>query len=136
MAVTANQLVNREDGNYGGGPVLTSITLYIGTLAFIDAANGFITNVVNSGANKFAGITRDYVDNSSGASGDKKIILYERGTFELEGAGFTQADVGKKAYASDNFTVTTTATSNTYIGTITRVISATKIQVALDVQLP
>lgn len=136
MAATSNQLITREDGIMGGGPVLTAITLYIGTMAFIDASTGYITSAIAAGANKFAGIVRDYVDNSGGASGAEDVITFEEGSFVLPGTGFTQADVGKKAYASDNFTVSTTSTSHTYIGTITRVISSTKVLVALDVQLP
>ena len=51
MAVTANQLITREDGNIGGGPVLAAKTLYGGTLAFVDATTGYLTNITNSGAN-------------------------------------------------------------------------------------
>ena len=136
MAVTANQLVTREDGILGGGPVLAAITLYIGTMAFIDAANGYITNIINGGANKFAGIVRDYVDNSAGANGAVSATLWEKGSFVLVGSGFTQADVGKKIYATDNYAVHLTSTSRTYIGTVTRVISSTRVLVAIDVQLP
>ena len=58
MAVATNQLIHREDGHVGGGPVLTGKTLYIGTLAFVDAANGYLTDVINAGANKLAGAIR------------------------------------------------------------------------------
>ena len=85
MAVTANQLISRQDGDIVEGSVLTAITLYIGTMAFIDAANGYITNVINAGANKFAGIVRDYVDNSAGASGAVKVPLYAEGVIRLAG---------------------------------------------------
>lgn len=136
MAVTANQTISRQDGDIGGGPALTAITFYTGTMAFIDAANGYVTNIINSGANKFAGIVRDYVDNSAGASGATSVNLYQEGSFVLVGSGFTQADVGKKVYATDNYVIGVSATSTTYIGTCTKYISATKLEVKIDVQLP
>jgi len=92
--------------------------------------------VIDSGANKFAGIVRDYVDNSAGASGAKNVNLWQEGVFELVGSSFTQASVGVKIYATDNYVITATATDMTYIGTCVGYVSATKLLVKLDVQLP
>ena len=79
---------------------------------------------------------RDEADNSGGGNGAIDATTYERASVHLPGTGFTQADVGKKAYAVDNYTVSITSTNNTYIGTIVRVVSATEVVVALDVQKP
>lgn len=132
MAVAENQLISREDGIVGGGPVIADTVLYIGTLAFVDATTGFITDVATS--NKFAGIVRDFADNAGGADGDVDVNFFERSSIRLPLSGAVQADVGKKVNATDNYTITLGA--GTYIGTITRVYGDATVLVALDVQLP
>ena len=131
MAVTENQLISREDGIVGGGPVKAAKKLLQGTLAFIDA--GYLTDETNSGANKLAGVIREQADNTDGADGDINANVFERGTFSFPAGSLTLASVGTKAYASDNYTVTNSATDNTYIGTIVG-IEGDKVRVALDVQ--
>jgi len=141
MSVTANQLIQAMDpGKLIPAPVAGTTTLYQGTLAFWErtsgAGEGFALGDDDSGNNNFAGIVVDKVDNSAGSAGDKKAELYTEGSFVLEGAGFTQAMVGDKIYATDNYTVTNVDTNATYIGTCVEYISATKIRVKLDVQTP
>lgn len=131
MAVTENQLISREDGIVGGGPVKAAKKLLQGTLAFIDA--GYLTDETNAGANKLAGVVREQADNTDGADGDINANVFERGTFSFPAGSLTLASVGTKAYASDNYTVTNSATGNTYIGTIVG-IEGDKVRVALDVQ--
>lgn len=136
MAVTANQLMTvRRPGARNNVPVAASKRLYEGTLSFL--ASGYLTDVVNTGSNKFAGVVIGEVDNSSGSAGDLNAEVYREGDFVLTGSGFSQATVGSKIYASDNYTVTTTSTNNTLIGVCVGYVSATKILVAIDAhQLP
>lgn len=134
MAVTENQLIHREDGIVGGGPVAAGEVLYIGTLAFVDAASGFIVAAAAAGANKFAGVVRDFADNSGGVDGDVQAAFFERSSVRLPLAGAAQDDVGKKVNATDNYTLTLGA--GTLVGTITRVYADATVLVALDVQLP
>lgn len=136
MAVTENQLISREDGNLGGGPVNADTNLLVGTAAFVDAVTGGMTDIINAGANKLAGIVRDMADNTGGSLGDINVTLWERSSFILPLASAAQADVGKKLYASDNYTFTLSSTSTTLVGTITRVIDDANVLVAIDVQLP
>lgn len=138
MAVTAGQYTQmRNAGFLGDGPVGAAITLYDLTMCFIDATDGQLTNVINAGANKFAGIVaQGGADNSAGADGDVTGEFYQEGEFLLTGSGFAATDVGVKVYATDNYVATKTSTNMTYIGTITKFVSATQVWVKIDVQLP
>ncbi len=138
MAVTAAQYTQmRNAGFLGDGPVGAAITLYDLTMCFIDATDGQLTNVINGGANKLAGIVaQGGADNSAGADGDVDGEFYQEGEFLLTGSGFAADDVGKKIYATDNYAVHLTSTSRTYIGTVTKFASATQVWVKIDVQLP
>jgi len=78
---------------------------------------------------KFVGHARDKVDNSSGAAGDKNIALLS-GRYKLEVALVgTITDVGQPVYASDDATYTFVAVSNSYVGVVSRYVSATKMEV-------
>lgn len=133
MAVTANQVIARQDGCRGHIPAEEATTHYQATLVFVNAA-GYAVPTTGSGANRFGGVAVENVDNSAGADGDKNVEVYKKGVFELPGSGFTQADVGKDAYASDNFTVSANPllASGVRIGQIDRYISSTKVAVRID----
>lgn len=109
-------------------PVLASIKIPAGTMAFIDASTGLLTNTDNSGANKFAGIMHKEADNSSGANGDISGVYYAHGNrFELPfNDAISQADVGKKVYAQDNYGLSTTATSASLVGVLEKFVSSSK----------
>jgi len=133
MAATTNQTIQKSCGDRQAYPVKASTNIPEGTLVFIDSA-GFAVAGTASGANKFAGVAIKQADNSSGTDGaitvevdrDSDAIYY------LNGASFSQASVGVTCYASDNFTVTATSTSNVNIGTIVEFVSATRVGVAIN----
>lgn len=135
MAVTAAQLIkgqfqSRERRSY---PVAASTVIYSGTLCFIDAATGYITTTATS--NQFVGIACNTADNSSGSAGDIEVEVHFTGSYELTGSGLAQSDVGDLVYASDNYTLTTTAGTNSLVGRITKFVSATKVFVELNTNL-
>ena len=127
MATTVEQLINRGDRDRGSSPVLAGAKIPAGTMYFLTAA-GFATNVHTG--NKFGGIAIRTADNTSGANGDVTVEGWREGQFVLPGAGFTQAVVGDKINATDNFTTTTGA--GIYIGKGTEFISATEVKVDID----
>lgn len=134
MAVTENQLIAAQGaGGLQKGLVVASMTLYQGTLAFSVAASGYITDAIAAGANHFMGIVKEKVDNSGGSSGDKAVELYTKGRFRMFGSSFTQALVGDKIYAIDNFTVDATSASQTLVGRCVEFISDTEIVVDIEV---
>lgn len=131
MAVTANQLINAQDPSCRRSyPVAASKTIYGGTIVF--AASGYASDDDNGGSNVFIGIAVDNADNASGSAGDINVDLYSKGAFVLTGSGFSQANVGALCYASDNYTVTTSATSTTKIGRIVEFISSTQVRVEIE----
>jgi hypothetical protein len=134
MAVTANQLIKRQDGVRGHLPVAASTTIYEGTFVFVNAT-GYGDDDTATGANEFGGIAITSVDNSGGSAGDLNVELWRTGVFELVGAGtFTQADVGRTVYASDNYTITLTGGGSAVpIGTVARYVSATVLGVDIEV---
>lgn len=131
MAVTAEQLITaRAPGSLRQVKVEAGEVLYAGTMCFLDA-DGFA--VPAAGGLRFAGIVRKTVDNSAGADGDLEAEVYTEGTFTLPLASVAQADLTPGlAYASDNYTATTTATSNSFIGTIERVAGSNLAEIRLD----
>ena len=130
MAVSANQLISRQAGEKIRYPVAASTHIYQGTLVF--EAGGYADDDTATGANPFVGVAIAEADNSSGANGAVDVEVWAEGVFELVGSGFAQTDVGSLVYASDNYTVTTTSTSNSIIGRIVEFVSATKVRVKIE----
>lgn len=133
MAVTANQIVKRQDGCLRAYPVAASTKIYQGTLVFLTAA-GYADDDTATGVNGFLGIAKEYVDNSSGSAGDLSVEVYTEGDFELVGAGtYTQANVGDIVYAEDNYTIGVAISSASVpIGKVTRFVSSTKLIVEIE----
>jgi hypothetical protein len=132
MAVTANQIVKKQDGERRSYPVEASINIYEGTLVFINAA-GYATNVTATGVNGFAGVAVTQADNSSGAQGAIECEVYTEGDFELTGTGFAQTDVGMPVYADDNYAcVVSLGATSVRIGKVARYVSSTKHIVAIQ----
>lgn len=130
MAVTAAQTPRTKSGDCSDHPVLASAVMYGGTLGFLEG--GYANSDTDTGNNKFAGIVRDTVDNSSGGNGAKSCEFKRKGLFLLTGSGFAIGDVGVAVYASDNFTITKTSTNNVQIGKIAKFVSATEVWVDID----
>ena len=125
MAVTANQQLKRQGGNWKRKsiPAAASKRFYEGTAVFLDAA-GRATDVKVDANTLFAGINISEVDNSSGSAGDKDVEVWADGDFELPVGSAALADGGVAVYASDNYTFTKTATANPQIGTIAKYVSS------------
>lgn len=126
MAVTANQLIKKQDGVRRSYPVEEATHIYQGTFVFVNAA-GYACDVTATGVNAFVGIAVAEADNSSGADGAIEVEVYTEGDFELTGTGFAQTDVGMPIYADDNYAcVLSLGATSVRIGTIVRYVSSTK----------
>lgn len=135
MAVTENKTIKRQDGDTGSCPVAASKTLYEGTMCFFDA-DGYLTDIVNSGANVFAGIVKEKADNASGSAGDISAEYWSEGDFELVGTGFGQTDVGLDIFATDNYVIGTSSSSTSYVGQCVGYVSSTKLIVRMKKSAP
>ena len=133
MAVSANQVVLMQDAGDITQCKAAAVNLYQNTIAFYDASTGFVTNDDNAGANAFAGIVYQQCDNSGGSAGDKVVELWTEGVFRLTGSSFTQAIAGDLIYATDNFVITATSTNASRIGRAVNFVSATQMDVMIDV---
>lgn len=131
MATTTERKITRADSDKGSCPVAASTKVPGGTLVFFNTS-GYAINAIAAGANKLLGVSYTTADNSGGANGDLTVEYWRRGQFEFAIAAATQADVGKRVYAVDNDTVSKTSTNQTYVGTISEVLSATSVMVDLD----
>ena len=132
MATTQNELITaRNPSNLVPIPVEASTQIYSGTIVYFDATTGYAVDTDNAAANAVAGIAKAEADNSSGSAGDVTVEVYTEGEFELQGTGFTQANVGDILQGTDNFTIATSGGSN--IGRATEFISSTQLMIKLDI---
>ena len=133
-AVTANQLLEAKNaGCRIAAKAAGSQNLYANTLAF--SASGYASGDDSGGSNPFLGVVVDQVDNSSGSAGDLDAELYTEGVFYLTGSSFTQGTVGSAIYAVDNYTVQTSGSSASRVGTCVEFVSSTKIGVLISPQV-
>ena len=132
-AVTANQITLMQAAGRLTRSKAAAVNLYAGTLAFFDASTGYITNDDNAGANAFAGVVYQQCDNSGGSAGALEVELYTDGIFRLTGSSFTQATNGDLVYAIDNYTIQASATSASKVGRVVNYVSATVVDVLINV---
>lgn len=132
MAVTANQLIKKQDGNKRSYPVEEATRIYQGTLVYLNAA-GYACDVTATGVNAFIGIAVAEADNTDGADGDIEVEVYTEGDFELTGTSFAQTDVGMPIYGDDNYaTVVSLGATSVRIGRVVKYVSSTKHIVSIQ----
>jgi len=131
MAVTANQLIKKQDGCKRSYPVEESTRIYQGTLVYVNAA-GYACDVTATGVNAFVGIAVAEANNTSGADGAIEVEVWADGDFELTLTGGAQTEVGMPVYGDDNYAcVVALGATSVRIGTIVRHVSSTKAIVAI-----
>lgn len=128
-ALTDNKEVLEKDARKLAFPVVASDIIYKGAIVKVNAAGYLAPAAAEAGA-AFAGIAYEKCDNSSGSAGDLECQVLREGVFKLEGAGFSQSDVGSAAYASDDQTISNTDGGNEIrVGVVVKFISATEVWV-------
>ena len=132
MAVTANQLIKRQDGMKRSYPVEESTRIYQGTFVFVNAA-GYACDVTATGVNAFIGVAVAEADNTSGADGAIEVEVYTEGDFAVVGTFNSITDVGMPAYADDNYAVVVALGSTSVrIGRVVNYVSATKAVISIQ----
>lgn len=126
MAATENVITQRQEDMRISVPVSGGIRIFGGSLTFI-GADGFLTNVETAGTTPFAGIADNEADNLAGADGDIEIDVVDGIWSHIDGSGFVQSDVGKDLFATDDNTLTMTATANTFVGRVVEFRSSTRV---------
>ena len=131
MAVTANQLTQRQDGCRRNYPVEEAVRIYGGTLVYVNAA-GYACDVTATGVNAFVGIAVAEANNTDGADGAITVEVYAEGDFELTGTFNSITDVGMPAYGDDNYAVVVAlGATSVRIGRVVRYVSTTKAIIAI-----
>lgn len=125
--------IDREEkeGKLLAAPVAVA-NIHSGALCKYNAA-GFLAPCSAEASTVFAGVAFESCDNSAGSAGDVVCRVKKEGAFLVAGSGFTQADLGKEVFASDDNTVSTTQGSNEQsVGHIVEFVSATQVRVKID----
>lgn len=110
-----------ELGDTNELPVIAADIIYEGS-AVGDNGSGYARPL--TAGDPFRGFALTKADNASGAAGDIRVRLRERGKVQLSIGSLAITDVGKPVYASDDDTFTLTATSNSHIGRVVRFVSS------------
>jgi len=124
MALSANRDVDRYvDQELRSLPAKASAHVYKG--GFVGLSGGYARAL--TAGDEFAGIAYEEVDNSSGSDGDLTVRVFSMGDFEHALSGASVTNNKSAIYASDDNTLTTTASSNSFVGHQIDVPSSNKI---------
>ena len=142
MALTADSPQVLVTGDMNSVPIIDNDIVYEGAMVGLsvtpdEAGYGKPLAAGDAGADEiFLGHAIEKVDNTGGAKGAKNIRL-RSGRYRLlcllAGA---ITDVGKAVYASDDATLTFTATNNSYVGRVSRFVSNTKMEIQFETLQP
>jgi pectate lyase len=113
MALTANREVDRYvDQELRTLPVKAGTQVFKGALVGLNG--GFARGLTAGDA--FAGIAYAEADNSAGGDGDQAVRVFTLGDFEHALASASRANNGAEVFASDDETLTLTASGNSLVG--------------------
>jgi len=113
MALSTNRDVDRYvDQELRTLPVKANTHIYKGALVGLSGgcARGLVAG------DPFGGIAYEEVDNSSGSDGDKVIRLFTLGDFEHALTSASRSNNKSPVFASDDETLTLTASGNSFVG--------------------
>lgn len=115
MPLASDRDTPRKDGDFRVFPVAAATKIFAGALVAINAS-GYAVPGSTSTTLKGAGRAEEYVDNSAGSAGDKKITV-RRGVFQYANSASTDLialkDITASAYIVDDQTVALTNGTNT-----------------------
>lgn len=132
MALSENKIVTVGEGIVHELPMLASATIYEG--GFVGESSGYARALV--AGDKFLGLCTKKAIETTGANGGKSVRVRRDALvkYAVTGAA-SQADVGKKVYASADDTLTLVRGSNSLAGWIVAWISSTTCWVQLFVDM-
>jgi hypothetical protein len=127
MTLSANAPYNIMGGLYSNYPVKASTTIYEGAWVGEDGS-GYARGL--TAGDRFLGLANAYVTNGTTAGANTVNVFTGRVRTEVTLTG-TIKDVGRPVYASADDTITFVATSNSYVGVVTRYVDATHMEIEL-----
>lgn len=135
MALAADSPQVLVTGDMSSIPIIKQDTVYEGAMVGIEAATGHGRPL--TAGDIFAGHSIFKVDNELGTVGAEKNIRLRSGKYRLLCAlAAAITDVGAPVYASDDATLTLTPTANSFVGRVSRYVSAAKMEIEFDTLKP
>ena len=131
-AILSNLFADQQT-EYVDAPVAASTAIDAGDLVALNAT-GYLVTADDATARRFAGVAKQTADNSAGIDGALNCIVAVSGVHNMTCSGLTQADVGKKCYATADTTVSLTP-GIICCGVLERHVSATIAAVRIDAQV-
>ena len=129
MALTAELYHTYYEGDYEAYPVAIGVKVFKGALVSVNSS-GYARPL--NVADKFVGIAEDTVDNTAGANGADNVKVRRKTNVELSVTGASTASVGAKVYASDDNTLTLTASTNLLVGVVRKTLGNNRVVVELN----
>lgn len=124
MALSANRDLDRYvDQELRALPVAADTHIFKGAL--VGLSGGYARGLV--AADAFAGVAYEEADNTGGVDGGAVVRVYTMGDFEHPLTGAAAANNGAAVYASDDGTLTLSASGNSAVGRQVQVPAANKI---------
>lgn len=137
MPLTSNKnITNKENQelSFESFPVSASQTIYQGALIALDS-NGYARHATDASTNTFAGVAREYVDNSTGTSGQKSVTVYTNGSFLLDTTGSVPYAAPVYVNSDEKVAVSgSLATAGVYVGHAQQSPSTGKSYVRLEMR--
>ena len=88
----ADVVKHKEEARLVSLPVLASTQIYAGGLLMMTSA-GYVAPATPTATSLFAGIAQEDVDNTAGASGDKRVNVFQSGLHKMPISGVAVTDV-------------------------------------------
>jgi len=105
MAVlTKDRKTERKQGVIFALPVAATSHIYAGSMVSANSA-GYIVPASDTQGERFIGISKREIDNSTGVDGDKVCEGYMVGLFEMNSLGLNQTDLAKDVFVADDNSV-------------------------------
>lgn len=119
-----------ELGTINELPVIAGDIIYEGAAVGIVSGSGYARPLQAGDA--FVGFAETQADNAAGAAGDVHVRVRTQGSVEVPVSTLVITDIGADIYASDDDTFTKTVGSNSFIGRVSRFVSAGVAIVTFD----
>ena len=131
-ALSSSYDARRKDGALVLYPLGAGVHVRKGGLLAV-AATGLAQPASDSAGTVFVGIAYEEADNTGGAAGAKSVRVLKTGIYTYAKTGAAQTDVGKTAFAVDDATVSTAATTdNLACGVVVGVPDTLTVQIRID----
>ena len=125
-ALTADKKSEFMEGEIIVLPVAASTKIFAGSFVCVNSG-GFVVPGADTSGLVFAGVAREYADNSAGANGAVSVKVQRRGLVKSVTGTISAANIGNKVFLLDDQTAALAAgaTNDIFCGVIARFIDST-----------